>query len=196
MARKSTATGARAVFQCKAQNLKEMRVAFHEIAKAVDMSERGRLAAVSGGIQKAYAAAAVYVRDKARRNAQAGGAPKRLHSGARPAIFAFTDYDATRDTKRSRSALVGVRTGLSAKTPDQKLYITWGHGVKRKKGGSVAHGGLSMSLARVFESGTSRGIKARRYFRNAVFGSRGQVLSFLTKAYEAAIRQINGIKLA
>lgn len=179
MARMPSVRGA--VIKCQMQNLREMKLRFSDIAKTIDRDTGTQFRSVAIGITKAYALAAQVVRDKARSNASSGNVPRRLHSGSRPAIFAFTDFDATVDKKRSRSSLVGVRTGAPPRK-DPRLYVEWG-----KRGGKR----LGMSLARIFESGTRKGIKARRFFRSAVFATRSRVLSILTDAYSEAIRKFN-----
>lgn len=186
-----------AKFGVELKNLKELKVTFSQIAHAVGIEVKmaGRLQSAGLAIQNAYRAAAHLVRDKARTNAISAGTPRRLYQGARPAIFAFSDFDAARDDKRKRSSLVGVRTGLSSRAPDPHLYIRWGVGHERRKGGGRALRGLSMSLGALFERGTKdRRIKAGRYFRSAIWQTRGQVINILRAAYHSAIARINSIK--
>jgi len=173
--------GRSAVIKCQVQNLREMKKRFSDIAKTVDRETGTPFKSIATGITKAYALAARVVRDKARSNASSGTVPRRLYSGSKPAIFAFTDFDSSANKKRSRSSLVGVRTGAPPRK-DLRLYVEWG-----KRGGKQ----LGMSLARIFESGTRKGIKARRFFRSAVFATRSRVLSILTDAYTEAIRKFN-----
>lgn len=157
-----------------------MKLRFSDIAKAVDGSKATMFQRAAVGITDAFREAAHIVRDRARGNAQSGGVPKRLYSGSRPAIFAFTEFDAARDKKRQRSALVGVRTGAPPRK-DPRLYVEWGKAGGRK----------GMSLARIFESGTRHGIRPRRYFRSAIFATRGRVLSVLTDGYRRAVDIFN-----
>jgi hypothetical protein len=180
--------------------LTEAKQMFVDIAKSIDpATSKSDLKLLYGRakaeIEEGYRIAAVWVRDKARQNAQSGRTPRRLYSGTRPAIFAFSDFDSARDDKRKRSSLVGVRTGLSYKAKDERLYIEWGYGNRRRKDNSKASGGLSMSLGALFERGTQdRRIKPRRFFRSAVWASRSYVAQILTSAYYRAIGHLNKAK--
>jgi hypothetical protein len=189
----------------EAKNLRQMKLAFKDIMATVDptgklLSEsRGKafLASVGKTITDAYLNAALMIRDAARLRASAGGAPRRLYEGSRPAIFAFADFDAGRDDKRKRSSLVGVRTGLSYFAKDERLFVRWGEGSRRRKDGTVATRGLSMSLGAIFERGTqNRRIKPIRYFRGAIHATRGKVLTKLAEAYRLAGYKLNGKDLA
>ncbi len=185
-------------FAVELKNLRELKVQFRDIAKSVS-GERavGVLQNVGIAIQNAYGAAAVLIRDKARSNAAAGRAPRRLYSGARPAIFAFSDFESGRSNKQKRSSLVGVRTGLSARSPDPNLFVTWHpkSGTRKKDGSRLQSGGLSMSLAALYERGTKdRRVRPIRYFRSAIFSTKGQVIGLLTRAYQAAGAKINSLK--
>jgi hypothetical protein len=189
----------------EAKNLKEMKLGFIDIMNAIDPSRsaylksRGKayLQAIGRRVTDAYLQAALMIRDTARMRAASGGAPRRLYQGDRPAIFSFADFDAARDDKRKRSALVGVRTGLSYFAKDERLFVRWGEGSRRKKDGSIAHGGLSMSLAAIFERGTqNRRIKPIRYFRGAIHATRGKVLTKLAEAYRHAGQMINSKNMA
>jgi len=184
---------ARAVeLKIEVKNLRALKLRFTDIAKSVSAEHSASLQRVGKAIQDAYRAAAIAVRDDARSRAATGGAPRRLYSGQRPAIFAFSDFDAARDNKRSRSSLVGVRTGLSSRAPDKNLFVRWGEGSRRAKDNSIAEGGLSMSLGALFERGTrDKRVKPRRYFRSAIFATRGAVVRILTNAYRAAADAIN-----
>lgn len=185
-------------FAVELKNLRELKATFRDIASAVSGEKsKGILQYAGIAIQNAYGAAARLIRDRARSNASGGGAPRRLYAGARPAIFAFSDFQAGRDDRRKRSSLVGVRTGLSTRARDPHLYIQWfPKGNRRKKDGTrLSYGGLSMSLGALFERGTKdRRIRPLRYFRSAIFATRGQVLNLLTRAYQAAGAKINSLK--
>jgi hypothetical protein len=184
MARKQSARAV--LLSIEARGVKELKATFADLVRASDPA-LPRLRYAGENVQDAYRRAAIVVRDKARSNAQASGSPRRLYGGSRPAIFAFSDFDATRDSKRSRSAMVGVRTGLSARAKDENLYVRWFYG-SRRKDGSRADGGLSMSLGALFERGRKdRRIRPKRYFRGAIFGTRGTVLRILRAAYEKAL---------
>lgn len=154
---------------------------FSDIGKAVSGLKTAQFQSVSKGIQDGYRIAANVVRDQARKNAASGNAPRRLYSGSKPAIFSFAEFDASDNSRRNRSAMVGVRTGAPPRK-DSRLYVEWGKRSGHLKG---------MSLGRIFESGTKRGIKPRRFFRNAWFSTRSKVLSILTSAYTEAIRRFN-----
>lgn len=185
-------------FAVELKNLRELKVTFREIASAVSGEKaKGMLQYAGIAIQDAYGKAARLIRDRARSNASGAGAPRRLYSGARPAIFAFSDFQAGRDDKRKRSSLVGVRTGLSTRARDPHLFIQWHprSGRRSKDGSRLQRGGLSMSLGALFERGTKdRRIRPLRYFRSAIFATRGQVLGLLTRAYQAAGMKINSLK--
>ena len=178
-----------------AAKLREAKAAFRSIAQSMDpggadVSALWKIA--QNEVQDGFRKAAQLVRDKTRTNAAAQGAPKRLYTGARPAIFSFADFNASADPKRKRSALVGMRTGLSVGRDEPNLYVRWGNGAKRRKGGTTAARGLSMSIAALFERGTAdRRIKPGRFFRSAVFGTRSTVYQMLTRAYTRAIATLN-----
>lgn len=184
--------------QSDAARLKQTKASFRAIAQIVDPGgERVGSAwdRVRDEVQAGFRMAAQIVRDKARSGAEAVGAPRRLYSGTRPAIFAFSDFDATRDPRRKRSALVGMRTGLASQAKDPSLFVTWGKGAKRRKGGTVATRGLSMSLAALFERGRAdKRIKPGRFFRSAIFSTRSTVARLLTNAYVKAVGTINRLK--
>jgi hypothetical protein len=177
--------------------LTDAKKKFIDIAKSIDpATSKADLQALyrraKSEIEDGYRMAALYVRDRARLNASASGAPRRLYSGNRPAIFSFADFDSAKDDRRKRSSLVGVRTGLSYWTPDEDLYVRWGYGARRKKDGTRAHGGLSMSLGALFERGTQdKRIRPKRYFRKAVFSARSYIAQTLTTAYHRAIGHLN-----
>jgi hypothetical protein len=180
--------------------LREAKQMFSEVAKSIDPATsdsqlRALYQLAKKEVEDGLRQAAIYVRDRARQNASSKRAPRRLYTGSRPAIFSFADFDATRDPKRQRSALVGARTGLSVKNKDERLYVTWGRGAKRMKGGTVAANGLSMSMAALFERGTrDRRIKPGRFLRDAFFGTRGYVVQAMTQAYRRALAQLNKAK--
>lgn len=165
--------------------LREAKQVFKQIAAAIDPALSFSLSSLwkvaQQEVQEGFRAAAILVRDKARANAAIGGVPRRLFSGPRPAIFAFTDFQHGTDDKRKRSALVGIRTG-AAPRKDKTLYVEWGRKGRGLKG---------ISLARIFESGTHRGIRPRRFFRSAVFSTRSAVARMVTQAYYRAIATLN-----
>lgn len=169
------------VIKCQVENLRELKMRFSDIGKTVNGERVSAFQTISRGIQEGYRLAAGVVLDQARKNAASGNTPSRLYSGSKPAIFSFTDFNSSTDNRRARSAMVGVRTGAPPRK-DSRLYVEWGSRSGHKKG---------MSLGRIFESGTRRGIKPRRYFRNAWFSTRSKVLSILTSAYTEAIRRFN-----
>lgn len=191
-----------------ATRLREAKAAFRAIAEVVDPGGKRVGAAWENAraeVHDGFRSAALIVRDKARAGAASAGAPKRLYSGDRPAIFAFSDFNAATDDKRKRAALVGMRTGLSTHAKDPSLYINWSpKSNRRKKDGSKIHyrwmgyemgNGLSMSLATLFEKGTAdRRIKPGRFFRSAIFSTRSTVARLLTSAYAKALGTINRIK--
>jgi hypothetical protein len=180
------------------RGLREMKATFKEINKAIGIpTRRGtsfiyQMKKAGQSVTEAYEQAALLVRNKARRNAESGGAPRRLYTGNRPAIFAFFDFDAASDDRRKRSSMVGVRTGLSYRAKDERLYIRWGRGAKRDKDGSIAAGGLSMSMGALFERGTkNRRVRPIRYFKSAILSTRVEVIRLLKHGYSAAISSIN-----
>lgn len=181
-----------------AARLREAKAAFRAIAEVVDPGGNRVGAAWENAraeVQDGFRSAALVVRDKARAGAASAGAPKRLYSGDKPAIFAFSDFNAATDDKRKRAVLVGMRTGLASAAKDPRLFVTWGKGATRRKGGTVAARGLSMSLAALFERGRAdRRIKPGRFFRSAIFSTRSTVARLLTSAYAKAVGTINRIK--
>lgn len=179
--------------------LSEAKKAFKSMALAMDPAAKNELPALyklaSGEIQDGLRSIAIVIRDEARRGAAATRSPRRLYAGARPAIFAFSDFDAARDDKRKRSVLVGMRTGLSSRAPDPNLYIRWGVGQKRQRDGSIASRGLSMSLAALYERGTANGrLRPGHFFAGAIGSSKSQSMRLLTLAYERAVERLNQIK--
>jgi len=179
-------------FAAELANLAEVRARFKLAALAIDPAEKRR---ADFGISDALRTAAVYIRDKARGNAAGKQLPRRLYTGDKPAIFAFSDPDAGSSPRTKQSALIGVRTGLSARSRDPRLFIQWGRGARRRKDNSVATGGISMSFGALFERGTKdRRIRAGRYFRSAVFGTRAAVIQIMTNAYRKAVDRLNSIK--
>lgn len=158
-------------------NYKEVRGRFTGFAAVLQGDNPALFQQVSRVIVEAYKKAADLVRDKARSNAISGGVPSRLFSGANPAIFSYADVVSATTGKRKQSALVGVRTGAPPRR-DMAIYREWG-----KKSGHLK----GISIARIFETGTRRGIKGRRFFRSAIFATRGRVLTMLADAYEFAM---------
>ncbi len=181
------------------KRLSEARKEFKTMALAMDPANKNQLPALykqaSAEIQTGLRSISIVIRDEARRGASAMRAPRRLFAGSRPAIFAFSDFDSARDDKRKRSVLVGMRTGLSSRAHDPHLYIRWGVGSKRREGGTVATGGLSMSLAALYERGTANGrIRPGHFFASALGSTESQSLRLLTLAYERAVDHLNQIK--
>jgi hypothetical protein len=165
------------------QNLREVKARFQGIAKAISAEKAGTLQSVSEIIRLAYWEAAWTVRSVALDNARSGGVARRLYGGSKPAIFAVPLAKDTQSSVRARkrSSMVGVRTGARPRH-DPTLFREWGFGSGKR----------GMSLGRMFETGT-RKIKPRHYFRRAVWGTRGKVISILTKAYNYAIGRLNRI---
>jgi len=165
------------------KNLKEIKTRFHEIARAISAEQAGSLRSVSDIILASYKEAAWVVKEAALRNASSGSVPRRIFSGARPAIFAvpLVSENISRIRVYQRSAMVGVRTGAAPRL-DRSQYKEWGGSKGNLKG---------MSLGRIFESGTHRGIKPVKYFRRAVWGTKGKVVSILTNAYQYALLRLN-----
>ena len=165
------------------KNLKEIKTRFHEIARAISAEKAGSLRSVSDIIIATYTEAAWIVKAAALRNASSGRVPRRLYVGARPAIFAvpLATQSIARIRVSERSSMVGVRTGAEPRL-DRAQYKEWGGSKGNLKG---------MSLGRIFESGTHRGIKPVKYFRSAVLETKGKVVSILTNAYKHAILRLN-----
>jgi hypothetical protein len=184
-------------FQLEVRGFKEAQQAFRDVVKAVDPATspgelRGLYRIARSQIVSALADAGRFLRDKARSNAMVMRAPKRLYSGARPAIFAFSDFDAARDDKRKRSVLVGVRTGLASRAKDERLFVKWGVGAKRRKDGSTASRGLAMSFGTLYEKGTANGrVRARHYFSNAVNTTKHSIMGLVAQAYRRAASLLN-----
>jgi hypothetical protein len=173
-------------------SLKANKAEFSKISSTIDRTQQGYRSIVDR-LHEAFKAAAILVRYKAMTNASAGGAPQRIHSSTKAAIFAYLKLDASSNPKRKGSPLIGVRTGKFHN--DERLWKTWGVGSARRKDGSIAKNGLSMSLGAMFERGTRRGgkrtIRPIRFFRNAVFSSKPRIYSILADAYRRAIQQLN-----
>lgn len=169
-------------FAVEIANLKAVRERFSTISKTIDFAEGSIANRIADNIKDAFRQAASFVRDTAISRADSSRVPRRLYSGSNPAIFAFTDFSASADRKRKRSALVGVRTGAPPRK-DSKLYVEW------------LKGSRGMSLGRIFESGTKdRKVKPRRFFRGAIFATRGRVISILTEGYRAAVVKLNQLR--
>lgn len=184
MARNVTGRAGGKRWQIEFENLKEVRVTFQQIADVISGTLRYQKdnAAAATIISEAFVEVSHYLRDKIRSNAAGRGVPNRVQA----AVFAFTDMDKGRTSRKQRSTLVGVRKGAPPRK-DSRLYVEWGgHG---RHGGSGAN--LGMSLATIFEKGTKRGIKPRRYFRDAYFSARSTILVRITAAYKSAIESFN-----
>lgn len=159
--------------------------------------------------------AAEMIADRARSNAASRGVPQRVQR----AIFTFNDPQKYQPMRPA--ALVGVRTGArylirktdryragSARAPkDDSLFKEWfagGSWVSRKERGErvgvrkialvKSAGGrlIGESLSQMFEKGTSRGIKATRYFRDAVFAVRERALKQIRDGYKLYIESVGG----
>jgi len=156
-------------------NLKETQVRFAEVVRAMDGDDRAAFRAAKDRISKRFAEVSRFLRDKARLNVAMAGGPRRV----RAAIFAFTDFDASKDTRRKRSTLVGVRTGARPRL-DKNIFFEWGKGTGRR----------GMSLGRIYESGT-RFVRGSRFFRNAVFSTKTAILNRLAEAYRDAVRMMS-----
>lgn len=184
-------------FTLEMRGAREAKQAFVSLVKAMDPATgsgevRGLYRIAQEDIRSAIAAAGQFLRDKARSNAAVTGSPRRLSQGSKPAIFSFADFNAASDDKRKRSVLVGVRTGLASRAKDPRLFIQWGSGAKRRKDGSTAHRGLSMSFGALFERGTANGrVRARHYFANAVTTTQGQIKVAIGNAYRRAVEILN-----
>lgn len=177
---------------------KEAKESFRQAALAMDPASANTLRdsykRASGEIQEGFRRAALTIRDAAKSNAASSGAPRRLWSGVRPAIFAFSDFDSAKDDRRKRSVLVGVRTGLSYRAKQRELYIQWrpAGNTRKKDESKLGHGGLSMSFGALFEKGTANGrVRARHYFQSAIASASSQVLHMVTLAYQRATEHLN-----
>ena len=166
-------------------NLKETQVRFSEIVHAISGDDKSLFRQAKEHISKRFVEVSQFLRDKARDNIAMVDGPRRL----RAAVFAFTDFDASRDPRRKRATLVGVRTGAPPRN-DPKLFFVWGRGSTRRKGGGVARRGIGMSLGRIYETGT-RFRRGARYFRNAVFSTKSTILNQLASAYKDAVRMLS-----
>lgn len=179
------------------RGFKDARKSFIELVNAMDPAGKSYGAnalyrVAKSEIQTAMRDAGQYARDKARSNAAVSGVPRRLYSGARPAIFSFADFSAARDDKRKRSVLVGVRTGLSVRAKDERLFIAWGEGKRRRKDGTVAKRGLSMSFGALFERGTNDGrIRATHFFQAAIGSTTLRIKQIIGQAYIRAVEILN-----
>lgn len=184
-------------FRLEVRSFNEARKEFKALVQAMDpagassqMFDLYRVAQKE--IQDALSDAGRFARDKARSNAAVTHAPRRLYQGSKPAIFSFSDFDSATDGKRKRSVLVGVRTGLSTRAKDERLFVTWGKGGKRRKDGTTSAGGFAMSLGALFERGTaSARIRPRHYFSNAANSTRGMITRIVGQAYKRAVAVLN-----
>lgn len=168
-------------------NLRQLQVRFSDLAAAVEgRGDRARFKTAALRIQNEFVAVSRDLRDSIRSQAQARQVPRVVQQ----AVFAFTDFDRAKNARAERSTLVGVRKGAPPRR-DMSIYREWGRGSRRRKDNTVAVRGLGMSLSTIFEKGTKRGIRGRRYFRTAVFGARARILRRLTDAYRAGIEAFN-----
>jgi hypothetical protein len=145
-------------------------------------------------IQDALYKGGLFARDAVRSMAAATHAPRRLYSGSKPAIFSFADFNASTDSKRKRSVLVGVRTGLASKAPDKSLYVNWskGSGNRKSDGSKIGSGGLSISFGSLFERGTqNRRIKPKNFFRFGVAAASSRIIAGVGNAYKRAVQVLN-----
>lgn len=161
----------------KFANLKETQVTFRQLSDAVSgvTGVRSNLTAAAV-ISSAFKEVSEYLRDKIKSSAASKGVPNRVQA----AVFAFTDLTKGKTARKQRSTLVGVRKGAPPRK-DSRLYVEWNGTGKT----------IGMSLATIFEKGTTRGIKPTRFFRTALFSSRSYVLQRLTAAYKTAIESLN-----
>jgi len=158
-------------------NLKEAQATFRQLSDAVSGVAGVRANATAAAvIAAAFKEVSEYLRDKIKSAATGKGVPNRVQA----AVFAFTDLSKGKTARKQRSTLVGVRKGAPPRK-DSKLYVEWGGSGKT----------IGMSLATIFEKGTTRGIKPARYFRTGLFSSRSYVLQRLTAAYKTAIESFN-----
>lgn len=164
------------------EGVANMRRRFQTIAKTIDFERTPEARSIAETLIRTFAKAAESIRNDARLRAQTGNAPKRLSTGSSPAIFSYFDPDSSSSARRRRSALVGVRTGAPPRR-DNRLYVEWAKGTR------------GISLGRLFERGTAdRKIRPLRYFRNAIFASRGRVLTQLAAAYRQAAAALNSLR--
>lgn len=159
------------------ENLKDVQLTFQRLSGLVQgitglKAEDGARRA----LWDAFIEVSEFLRDNIKAAAAARNAPKRVQA----AVFAFTDITKGRTTKKERSTLVGIRKGAPPRR-DNRIYVEWSGRGKT----------LGMSLATIFNKGTSRGIKPGRFFQRGLFSSKSLILSRLTAAYKTAIESLN-----
>lgn len=166
------------------KNLGQVKRELKEIEKTISGARNvGIFQAVSKEIDKDIAGIATDLRDRIRAIAESAKVPKRVIR----AVFAFTDPSAPSPRRNQRASLVGVRKGAPPRK-DKSLYVEWGGNARHS---SSSGGKLGMSLATIFEIGTSRGITGRRYFSSAVNTFRSTILTRVADAYKKAIDELN-----
>lgn len=171
-------------FGIELRNLGRVKRELKEIEKTISGARNvGIFQAVSKEIDKDIAGIATDLRDRIRSIAEAAKVPKRVIR----AVFAFTDPNAPSPRRNQRASLVGVRKGAPPRK-DKSIYVEWG-GTARS--GNSSSSNLGMSLATIFETGTSRGITGRRYFSSAVNTFRSTILTRVADAYKKAIDELN-----
>jgi len=166
-------------FNAELRNLNAVRRKFTSISKAIEGENPDLFKNAWSVITDAFAAASNELRDKTKLRRAIKSAPRRLDR----AIFSFSDLSKVKSKAKRRSVLVGVKTGAPPRL-DTNLYKIWGQRLNSHN--VVTKRAVGMSIARMFESGTSK-IQPMNFFASAITQSRSEIIKRLSDAYSRAV---------
>lgn len=170
-------------FNAELRNLNAVRRRFTSISKAIEGESPDLFKSAWGVITEAFTAVSDELRDKTKLRRAIKSAPRRLDK----AIFSFSDLSKVRSKAKRRSVLVGVKTGAPPRL-DTNLYKRWGRRLNAHN--VVTKRAVGMSIARMFESGTSK-IQPMNFFASAITQSRSGILKRLAEAYSRAVEMMS-----
>jgi|GEM_PF-2684479 len=158
------------------KNLRSLQRNFRALSDTIDgRTNGGFYQKQSEYLKFQFGIIAASLRNRIRAKSSGLGVPSRVQR----AVFSFADFDAARSSAGKRSALVGVRTGAPPRH-DKAIFRQWQGKQQGRK--------LGISLARIFESGTKRGITPKRYFESSIEAYKSSVLQAVAEAYKQAIQ--------
>jgi hypothetical protein len=129
---------------------------------------------------------AKFARDTIRAAATGLGWPKRTIR----TIFKYSDLKADELPRSVRSSLVGVRKGAPPRL-DREIYKEWRASASKNPKANRGKGELlGMSLAAMFEFGTSK-IQARPAFRRTYEAMKSKLRRDLVNVYRKAVESFN-----
>lgn len=181
MATRNLARNGGKKFQSEITGIKELEAKFRDLVALFETQKSGRskVLQLRTEISDTLQTAAGFIANEARSNAESNNAPRSVIN----AIFSFANP--AKDKPNRSAALVGInkkRSGL----------ITWFAGKHSKSPrAKVPPGGkVSMSLAAMFEGGTTK-MRARPSFGPAVQSQRGRALDYIVSQYKTILEKFN-----